>query len=81
MESLPTEIVNHCLSFLPKDSLRNLRLTSKYYCQQVTPYLFRQLTLRNCDESANRVNKFMKSPFACLVHHICFDASLAAWVR
>ena len=77
---LPAEILDHILGFLPKHSLANLRLASKFFQLRANHYLYHQLTLRNSTGSAARAKRIIKKhPLACMVRDFSFDAGL--WVR
>ena len=82
LEEFPAEIIDHILQYLPKDALASLRLASRVFQQQATPFLYRQLTLRYSDVSAAKSYEVMKRPdLARLVREYRLDVNRIAYVR
>ncbi len=82
LEGLPTETLDHILSYIPKDSLTNLRLASKVLQQPIKRYLYRQLTLRHSTGSAAKAKKIIeRHSLAGLVREFVLDARYPIPVR
>ena len=77
LEKLPVEIIDHVLQNLPKDSLANLRLASRFFQERATPSLYRQFTLRYTVGSIAKARRIFNSPYlAGLVREFRFDTSI-----
>ena len=77
LESLPPEIINHVLQYLPKDALANVRRASKSFQEQAAPFLYRQFILRYSIASAAKARELINRPdLAGLVRDFRFEAPL-----
>ena len=82
LEGLPAETLDNILSYIPKDSLANLRLASRFLQQPTKRYLYRQLTLRHYTGSAAKAKKIIeRHALAGLVREFVLDARYPIPVR
>ena len=82
LEHFPVEILDHVLNYVPRESLANIRLASGLFERRATPFLYKQITLRNPAASAAKVTNITKRhSLACLVREFRFDVSICASVR